>query len=83
MNFTDKHPVVTPFRWFDFVIITDSPYSPAQVYLRVGTSLEQQDVSLSAESQKGINAVQWCSIENQKGTNAIGFEQWLHASGSQ
>ena len=27
----------------------------------------------SAESQKGINAVQWCSIENQKSTIAIDF----------
>ena len=29
----------------------------------------------SAESQKGINAVQRCSIENQKGTIAIDFVQ--------
>ena len=27
----------------------------------------------SIENQKGINAVQWCSIENQKGINAV---QW-------
>ena len=31
---------------------------------------------LSAESQKGINAIQWCSVENQKGTIAIDFVQW-------
>ena len=29
----------------------------------------------SAENQKGINAVQRCSIENQKGTIAIDFVQ--------
>ena len=26
---------------------------------------------LSVESQKGVNAVQWCSIENQKGAIAV------------
>ena len=30
-------------------------------------------LSSSAESQKGVNAVQWCSVENQKGALAIGF----------
>ena len=30
----------------------------------------------SAENQKGIDAVQWCSIENQKGAIAIDFVQW-------
>ena len=30
----------------------------------------------SAESQRGINAVQRCSIENQKGAIAIDFIQW-------
>ena len=29
----------------------------------------------SAESQKGVNAVQWCSFENQKGAIAIEFVQ--------
>ena len=29
-----------------------------------------------AESQKGVNAVQRCSIENQKGAIAIDFVQW-------
>ena len=29
----------------------------------------------SAENQKGVNAVQQCSIENQKGTIAIDFVQ--------
>ena len=29
----------------------------------------------SSESQKGVNAIQQCSIENQKGTNAIDFVQ--------
>ena len=28
-----------------------------------------------AENQKGINAVQRCSIQNQKGANAIDFVQ--------
>ena len=28
---------------------------------------------VSAESQKGINAAQWCSVENQKGVNVA---QW-------
>ena len=30
---------------------------------------------LLAESQKGFNAVQQCSIENQKGASAIDFEK--------
>ena len=30
---------------------------------------------LSAENQKGINAVQRYSVENQKGTTAIDFVQ--------
>ena len=25
----------------------------------------------SIENQKGVNAIQWCSIENQKGVNAV------------
>ena len=29
----------------------------------------------SVESQKGVNVVQWCSIENQKGIIAIDFVQ--------
>ena len=29
----------------------------------------------SAENQKVVNAVQWCSIENQKGVIAIYFVQ--------
>ena len=37
----------------------------------------------SAESQKGITAVQWCSFENQKGIIAIDFVQQLRPSGSQ
>ena len=28
---------------------------------------------VSAESQKGVNADQWCSIENQKGDIALDF----------
>ena len=31
---------------------------------------------LSAESQKGINAVQQYSVENQKGAIARDFVQW-------
>ena len=38
---------------------------------------------MSAESQKGINADHWCSVENQKGAIAIDFVQWQHPSGSQ
>ena len=30
---------------------------------------------MSAENQKGVNAVQWCSIENQKGVIAVDFVQ--------
>ena len=29
----------------------------------------------SAEGQKGVNAIQWCSVENQKGAIAKGFVQ--------
>ena len=29
----------------------------------------------SAESQKGINAVQWCSVEKQKGATPKDFVQ--------
>ena len=32
-------------------------------------------VTISSEIQKGINAIQQCSIENQKGTIAIDFVQ--------
>ena len=28
-----------------------------------------------AESQKGVNAVQQCSVENQNGANAVDFVQ--------
>ena len=35
---------------------------------------------LLAESQKGVNAVQWCSIENQKGADSIEFAQWWCSS---
>ena len=35
----------------------------------------QNIIILSAESQKGINAVPWCSIQNQKGTIATYFVQ--------
>ena len=37
----------------------------------------------SAESQKGINAVKQCSIENQKGATTTDFAQRYHPSGSQ
>ena len=30
---------------------------------------------LSAENQNGVNAVQQCSVENQKGAISIGFVQ--------
>ena len=30
----------------------------------------------SAENQKGINVVQQCSVDNQKGTMVIDFVQW-------
>ena len=33
------------------------------------------DIQTSVHSQKGINAVQRCSIKNQKGGNAIDFVQ--------
>ena len=41
-----------------------------------------KDIS-SAESQKGVNAVQRCSVENQKGANAIDFVQQSCHFGSQ
>ena len=31
----------------------------------------------------GLNAVQWCSIKNQKGTITKEFVWWKHPSGSQ
>ena len=37
----------------------------------ITTSAEVQSIMLLTESQKGINAVQRCSIENQKGINAV------------
>ena len=37
----------------------------------------------SGENQKGVNAVQRCSIESQKGAIAIDFVQQQHPSGSQ
>ena len=37
---------------------------------------------MSAEKQKAVNAIQRCSIENQKGTIAIDFLQWKRHSGS-
>ena len=43
----------------------------------------EEIVTSSAENQKGINAAQQCSIENQKGTIATDFVQWEHPSGSQ
>ena len=36
-----------------------------------------------AESEKGINAVQQCSVRNQKGVIAIDFVQRMRPSGSQ
>ena len=42
----------------------------------------QRTYILLAESQKGINALQWCSVENQKGANAIDFVQPKRLSGS-
>ena len=36
-----------------------------------------------AESEKGVNAVQRCSIENQKGAIAVDFGQRYHPSASQ
>ena len=32
--------------------------------------------TFSAENQKSINAVQQCSLQNQKGATAIDFVQW-------
>ena len=37
----------------------------------------------SAENQKGVNAVEGCSVENQKGAITIDFEQQQRPSGSQ
>ena len=28
---------------------------------------------LSAENKKGVNAIQWCSVENQNGAIAVDF----------
>ena len=38
-------------------------------------SIVQNKHISSAESQKGLNVVQQCSVENQKGAIAIGFVQ--------
>ena len=35
-----------------------------------------RNTMLSFESQKGVNAVQWCSIENQKGAIAVQSLWW-------
>ena len=51
------------------------PFKPCQ-------SCTWSDIS-SAESQKGLNALQRCSAENQKGASAKDFVQWQHPSGSQ
>ena len=42
-----------------------------------------QQTILSAECQKGINTVQWCSIENQKGAIVIDFVQQYRPIGYQ
>ena len=39
------------------------------------TKTKENIAMLSAESQKGIDAVQRCSVENQKGAIAIDFVQ--------
>ena len=44
-----------------------SSFRAYRLHVRVGTS--------SAENQKGVNAVQQCSVENQKGAIAIDFVQ--------
>ena len=40
------------------------------------TKYNVEENILSAENQKGINAVQQCSVENQKGVIPRDFVQW-------
>ena len=62
------------------------PYSYNVVTFAYGTKFYQEsqchvihvyqfvwDLISSAENQKGINAVQWCSVDDQKGAIAIDF----------
>ena len=36
----------------------------------------QVRIILSCENQKGVNAVQWCSVANQEGAIKTDFVQW-------
>ena len=56
---------------------TVADLSHAACYMTLTLCLFNNISISSAESQKGVNAVQQCSVENQKGATAIDYEHLL------
>ena len=59
-------------RWQVHVYMFESPFS----FIQIQKALPLDVWVLSAEIQKGVNAVWRCSVENQKGAIDLNFVQW-------